>query len=146
MAQAHRLGLWQRLVNIPFRWLTRHGHGAEYRYLLTVRGRASGQPVTTPVDVMSSGGRRYLVSVYGDSNWVMNARAAGEVELVRGDSRERLAVHELPAESAAPVLHQYVEEVPVMRGRFLARHTDSDATFLPDAPQHPVFELTAIAA
>jgi deazaflavin-dependent oxidoreductase (nitroreductase family) len=48
--------------------------------LLTVRGRTTGQPRTTPVDLLERDDRRWLVATHGgaNSNWVRNLRAAGE--------------------------------------------------------------------
>src|SRR5437660_10896577 len=53
-------------------------------YLLTVRGRKSGQPRTVPVAIIKRNGKRYVGSPYGIVNWVRNLRAAGEVILTRG--------------------------------------------------------------
>ena len=50
-------------------------------HLLTVRGRKSGLPRTTPVNLIEYQGRRWLVAPYGEVAWVRNVRAAGEVEL-----------------------------------------------------------------
>src|SRR5690348_8147640 len=52
-------------------------------YLLTTRGRKSGQPRTNPVVPVEHGGRRWLVAPYGPVSWVHNARAAGRVTLTR---------------------------------------------------------------
>ena len=52
-------------------------------YVLEVRGRKSGKILRLPVDPLDLDGRRYLVCARGDSNWVRNARAAGEVVLAR---------------------------------------------------------------
>jgi deazaflavin-dependent oxidoreductase (nitroreductase family) len=52
--------------------------------LLTVRGRKSGQPRTTPVAMTEHDGKRYLVGTFGDVNWVRNLRAAGEATLRSG--------------------------------------------------------------
>lgn len=48
--------------------------------LLTVRGRKSGQPRTTPVDLFEGNGRSFLVSTHRQEscNWVRNLRAARE--------------------------------------------------------------------
>jgi deazaflavin-dependent oxidoreductase (nitroreductase family) len=67
--------------------------------LLTVPGRKSGEPRTTPVDLFERGGRRFLVSTHRQeesSYWVRNLRAAGEGVLTRGWSRRVITVVELP--------------------------------------------------
>src|SRR5215207_6804607 len=47
--------------------------------LLTVRGRTTGQPRTTPVDLLERNGRRWLVATHGgaSSNWVRNLPQGG---------------------------------------------------------------------
>lgn len=84
MARIYRQNTAARVTNWVFTTLTRLGMSASYRHLLTVRGRKTGQLRTTPVDVMETGGQRWLVADYGPANWVHNARAAGEVTLSRG--------------------------------------------------------------
>src|SRR6516165_1570672 len=51
--------------------------------VLEVRGRKSGRTISLPVDPLDLDGQRYLVCARGNSNWVRNARTAGEVVLVR---------------------------------------------------------------
>jgi hypothetical protein len=65
-------------------------------FVLEVRGRKSGRTFTLPVDPIEFEGHRYLICARGNSNWVRNARAAGEVVLVRATRRRRYAVRELP--------------------------------------------------
>lgn len=130
-----------RLVDIQFRWLASHGLGADYRYVLTVTGRATGRSYSTPVDVMDHEGRRYLVAMASSASWVRNARAAGVVELARGDSHERLGVREVGSTEAAPVLHEYVRRIRVARDRFDGGPDDPVEAFEREAAGHPVFEL-----
>ena len=67
-------------------------------YVLEVRGRNTGRSMSTPVDVLDLDGRRYLVSPRGETNWARNARAAGEVVLVRAMQRRRYTARELSPE------------------------------------------------
>ena len=78
-------------------------------YVLEVRGRKSGKIIRLPVDPLDLDGRRYLVCARGDSNWVRNARAAGEVVLARAMRRHRYAVRELPPSTRPPVLKAYLD-------------------------------------
>ena len=50
--------------------------------LLTVRGRTSGEPRTTPLAIIEVDGRRWVWSPWGDVHWVRNLRAAGEATIV----------------------------------------------------------------
>jgi hypothetical protein len=54
------------------------------------------------VDPIELEGRCYLVCARGNSNWVRNARAAGEVTLVRALRRRRYAVRELSPDTLLP--------------------------------------------
>jgi deazaflavin-dependent oxidoreductase (nitroreductase family) len=78
MARTYPRNAATQVINWVFTTMTRLGVGASYRHLLTVRGRKTGQLRTTPVDVMDTGGQRWLVAGYGPANWVRNARAAGK--------------------------------------------------------------------
>src|SRR5437667_11451694 len=53
--------------------------------LLTVRGRKSDLPRTTPVAIIELSGRRWIWAPWGGSQWVRNLRAAGQATItVRG--------------------------------------------------------------
>jgi deazaflavin-dependent oxidoreductase (nitroreductase family) len=53
--------------------------------LLTVRGRKSDLPRTTPVAIIEVSGRRWIWAPWGGSHWVRNLRAAGGATItVRG--------------------------------------------------------------
>lgn len=110
-------------------------------HLLTVRGRSSGRPWSTPVSIVRLDGERWLVAPCGERNWVRNARAAGWVELRRGRVRERLAVRETQPAEAVPVLREYVRLGRVTRPFFEVSLESSDAEWLAEAPRHPVFRF-----
>src|SRR6202040_817534 len=78
-------------------------------YVLEVRGRTTGRTISLPVDALDFEGRRYLVCARGNSNWVRNARAAGEVVLARAMRRRRYAARELPPSLRPPVLKAYLD-------------------------------------
>jgi F420H(2)-dependent quinone reductase len=46
--------------------------------LITIRGRKSGMPRTTPVAIIEVSGRRWIWAPWGEVNWVRNLRAAGQ--------------------------------------------------------------------
>ena len=137
----YRKSLWRRGLNAVVRPLARLGLTGPRTHLLTVPGRRTGRPWSTPVSIVEEDGERWLVAPYGARNWVLNARAAGWVELRRGRRSERLAVVELEAEEAVPVLRRYYELARVTRP-FFDVSLDSPATeWLAEAPRHPVFRL-----
>jgi len=106
-----------------------------------VPGRKTGKPWSTPVSIVKMGDMRWLVAPYGDRNWVRNARAAGRVELRRGRRDERLAVRELSAEAAVPVLQEYYRLGRVTHPFFGVTLASPEDEWLAEAPSHPVFEL-----
>jgi deazaflavin-dependent oxidoreductase (nitroreductase family) len=146
MAATYRLSHWRRLLNALVRGLLRVGLGPRHTYLLTVRGRRSGTHYSTPVTLVEEGTNRWLVAPYGEVSWVRNARAAGQVTLSRGRHTETLAIAELGPEEAAPVLHQYVTEVPITRPFFDAKPDAPVEAFVAEAYRHPVFHIRGASA
>lgn len=141
MAAVYRLGLGRRAANRLVRLLLRLGLIAGPTYLLTVPGRRTGRPLSTPVTLVEEGDTRWLVAPYGEVGWVRNARAAGRVTLSRGSRSETVAIRELSPAEAAPVLQRYVTRVPITRPYFDARPDSPLAAFEAEAPRHPVFRL-----
>jgi deazaflavin-dependent oxidoreductase (nitroreductase family) len=141
MAKTYRRHLGTRLINWWFRALTKLGLGASYRQILTVPGRKTGRPHSTPVDVIEVGGQRWLVAGYGPANWVLNARAHGQVTLSRGSHSETYKVKEVGAEDAIPVLRKYIAEIRVTRAYFDATPTSSDEAVAAELSRHAVFRL-----
>ncbi len=114
--------------------------------LLTVRGRKSGQPRTTPIVLSERDGKRFLIGTFGEVNWVRNLRAAGEATLTRGRRTEAIRVTELPTAEAARFLKQVVSTAPgFIRGYFDVTPDSSLEEFEREAPRHPVFLIQPLA-
>ena len=141
MAKSSRLTPLRRVANVLMRLLLRLGLAPRTTVLLTVPGRRSGTPRSTPVTLVEEDRQRWLVAPYGSVGWVHNARAAGQVELSRGRRTETVRVKELAPEAAAPVLKAYVERVPITRSYFDAAPDAPVAAFAAEAPRHPVFQV-----
>ncbi len=141
MAKAYAVTPAVRMINWLMSGMIRLGIAPDGMYLLTVKGRKSGRPYTLPVTLVEQGGYRWLVSPYGEVNWVRNARAAGEVTLRRGRVEERRAIVEADAQQSAPVLKQYLIEGPVVRPYFDVTPASPLEAFTAEAPRHPVFQL-----
>ena len=137
----YRKSLWRRGLNAVVRPLARLGLAGPHTHVLTVRGRVSGKPWSTPVSIVGDGDERWLVAPYGERNWVRNARAVGWVELRRGRRRERLRVEELGPEDAVPVLREYYRGFRVTRPFFSVSLDSPQEAWLAEAPRHPVFLL-----
>jgi deazaflavin-dependent oxidoreductase (nitroreductase family) len=57
--------------------------------LITIRGRKSGLPRTTPLAIIEVSGRRWVWCPWGDEQWVRNLRAADRATItVRGRKEE----------------------------------------------------------
>jgi deazaflavin-dependent oxidoreductase (nitroreductase family) len=141
LATTYRLTPSRRAANRVVRLLLKLGLMPGPTYMLTVPGRRTGRPLSTPVTLVEDGGNRWLVSPYGDVAWVRNARAAGQVTLTRGRRTETVPIRELNAGDAAPVLQRYVARVPITRPYFDVTPASPRAAFEAEAPRHPVFHL-----
>jgi len=145
VATVYRFGPGRRLVNRLIRGLLALGLGPRFTYLLGVRGRASGRIYSTPVTLVQEGGRRWLVSPYGEVGWVKNARAAGRVTLQRGGRSEEVALTEVDPAASAVVLKHYVTRIPIVRPYFDATPDSDLAAFTAEARHHPVFEIISLS-
>jgi deazaflavin-dependent oxidoreductase (nitroreductase family) len=81
--------------------------------VLTVPGRKSGLPRSTPMTPFEFQSGLYVVAGYPGADWVANARSAGTGTLARGRRARRVQIVELSAEEARPVLRAFPTEVPV---------------------------------
>ncbi|MGH2344078.1 MAG: nitroreductase family deazaflavin-dependent oxidoreductase [Chloroflexota bacterium] len=141
MARTFHLSTADRLNNWIFKGMLRLGIAPKGTYLLTVPGRRSGMPHSTPVIVVEHGVQRWLVAPYGAVNWVRNARAAGQVTLSRGHRSESVTVVELGPEESAPILKEYVQRIRVARPYFDAVPQAPLEAFAAEAARHPVFRV-----
>jgi F420H(2)-dependent quinone reductase len=85
-----------RLTNRVVTMLLRLGVPLGAVCLLTVPGRRSHMPRTTPVATFTFEGERYLMQGYRGADWVANARAAGQGLLGRGLRVRRVLLIEVP--------------------------------------------------
>jgi len=145
LAKTYRLTPGRRAINRIVRTLNAIGVGSECDCLLTVPGRKSGIPRTTPVTLVQEGDCRWVVAPYGDVAWVQNARAAGHVTLTRRRRSETVAFIELGPAEGAPVLQAYIKKVAVTRPFFDVTPDSPLAAFVAEAPRHPVFLILSAA-
>jgi deazaflavin-dependent oxidoreductase (nitroreductase family) len=105
---------WLKPANKVFIQMSRLGmsFGGESLVVLTVPGRKSGAPRSTPVTPMTVNGKRYVVGGVPGADWVRNVQAAGEVTLSRGRKHEHVRMVELSADEARPLLRAWPSEVP----------------------------------
>lgn len=121
--------------------MLRRGIAPGPQWILTIPGRTSGFPRSTPVAVLQTGGHRYLVAGYQTSDWVKNARAAGSAVIQRGKRVIRVQLIELPVGESPPILREFAKRVRGGRAFMSVAATGSDAEFSEAALHHPVFRL-----
>jgi deazaflavin-dependent oxidoreductase (nitroreductase family) len=124
-------------------FLTRRGVSVLGSRILAVRGRTSGQWRTTPVNLLSYEGSRYLVAPRGQTQWVLNLRAAGTGELRLGQRAEAFRGRELTEDEKIPVLRAYLKRWKAEVGVFFdgtgPDSTDDELRAI--AGKHPAFEV-----
>lgn len=121
-------------------WLTGHGISILGSRVLTVRGRKSGEPRSTPVNLLTLNGRRYLVSPRGHTQWSRNLRAAGTGTLTVGHRSEAFTATELADADKPEVLSAYLRRWKFEVGVFFdGVRPDQDDKLREIAPGYPVF-------
>jgi deazaflavin-dependent oxidoreductase (nitroreductase family) len=124
--------------------LTRAGISVWGSRVLVVRGRTSGLPRSTPVNLLTYNGQSYLVAPRGHTQWVRNLRVAGEGELKVGRRTQHFTAVEVPDEQKVEILRAYLKrwkaEVGIFFGGVGAKSPDEDLRRI--APNHPVFRIS----
>jgi deazaflavin-dependent oxidoreductase (nitroreductase family) len=125
--------------------LTRVGVSVLGSRILEVRGRASGEPRTNPVNLLTIDATQYLVAPRGETQWVRNVRADdGRCVLILGRRRTDYLATELKDEVKVAVLRAYLKrwkaEVGVFFGGVGPDSTDAELAEI--APRHPIFVLS----
>jgi deazaflavin-dependent oxidoreductase (nitroreductase family) len=111
--------------------------------ILEVRGRKSGEPRRTPVNMLTFDGATYLVAPRGHTQWVRNLRVAGEGDLLLGRRRQHFLASEVPDAEKEPILRAYLERWKWEVGQFFGGvGADSPSEELQRiAPDHPIFRI-----
>lgn len=138
MAKEYQVSGSVRFVNRIIMLLLRLGIPMQNFTILTVPGRKSGKTYSVPVNIVVENGQRWIVSPYGEVNWVKNARAAGAIKLTRGKT-ETVRLHEVDVQNGAPILKKYIQLNPITQPYF---NTPPDASldqFVGEVQNHPVF-------
>lgn len=124
--------------------LTRAGVSVLGSRVLEVRGRKTGLPRRTPVNLLTFEGKQYLVAPRGETEWVRNARAdGGRLDLLLGSRRQRYVGRELSDDDKVPVMRAYLTRWKAEVGVFFegVGPDSTDEAIREIAPRHPVFQL-----
>ena len=111
--------------------------------VLAVKGRTSGEWRTTPINLLTVDGVRYLVAPRGQAQWVRNIRVAGGGELRLGRKAEPFTVTELADADKPPIIRAYLARWGWEVGRFFEGLTKDagDKEIAAVAPGFPVFRI-----
>jgi deazaflavin-dependent oxidoreductase (nitroreductase family) len=123
--------------------LTRIGVSVLGSRVLEVRGRRSGLPRRTPVNLLTYEGRPYLVAPRGDTQWARNLRAHPHCTLYVGRRGEAYTARELADAEKPELLRAYLRRWRVEVAAFFdgVGPDASEQQLLRVAPRHPVFLL-----
>ena len=132
-----------RAANAVFRWLAEAGVSIAGTRALRVRGRKTGQLRGVVVNLMTVDGRDYVVSPRGNTQWVRNARAAGEVEMGPRWRGRTVRISEVADDAKLDLLKRYIDrwywEVKGHVGGLTPQSTDEQIRAV--VPSIPIVEL-----
>jgi deazaflavin-dependent oxidoreductase (nitroreductase family) len=134
----------KHVFNVVVAGFTRIGISIWGSRVLEVRGRTSGEPRRTPVNLLTLDGARYLVAPRGETQWVRNLRVAGGGVLIVGRRREPFRAVEVADADKRGILRAYLKRWKAEVGMFFdgVSATSSDAEVDAIAAEHPVFRLS----
>ena len=144
MADYARPGWFTRHVFNPLvAGLTRAGLSLAGSRVLEVRGRKSGEPRRTPVNLLTLDGAQYLVAPRGHTQWVRNLRAAGSGRLLVGRRSDEFSADEVDDAEKPEILRAYLRKWKWEVGAFFGGvgPDSSDDELRRIAPDHPVFRI-----
>ena len=84
-----------RLISPVLKFLLAAGVPMGFNRLVTIHGRKSGLPRTTPIAVIEVSGRRWMWAPWGEVHWVRNLRAAGRATITVRGREEDVSATEL---------------------------------------------------
>ncbi len=131
-----------RVINRIFGLLVSGGLGLSHNYLLMVRGRRSGRLYRTPVNLLITDGRMFLVAPRGETQWVRNARSSGELWLKKGKREKHFQIRELADADKPEILKLYLDRFRTTVQRYFSVQAGTEVqSFVEVASEYPVFEL-----
>ena len=98
---------WFNYTAIP--WYTSLGF-TKGTIALEIVGRKTGKPTRVSLTTVRLGRSRYLVSLYNQSQWVKNVRAAEGRATILSGGKTPVRLVEIPLGERAPILLSYVQQ------------------------------------
>ncbi|MFE3261811.1 deazaflavin-dependent nitroreductase [Nocardia sp. NPDC059091] len=117
-------------------------------HLLTVPGRKTGRPQTTPIAPVLIDGIQYLVRAYPDADWVRNARTAGHGTLTRGRHVRSVDLIEIPESERGPILREFPTQNPRGVAAFVRNglvDSETPDSFAAAARRCPLFRVAPLS-
>ncbi len=139
MASKFKMTKGRRRVNAITMWLARRGWGQQV--VLTTIGRISGEPHRVPVSPLDLTGVGYLVSPYGEVDWVRNVRANSKANVRQGRKSRDVTLAEVPTARRGDLLFRYWTDQKITRPYFDVSSDPTKADFDSDASAHPIFKI-----
>ena len=131
-----------RFLNKTFGFLVGLGLGLRHNYILQVRGRRTGRLYSTPINLLEFYGKQFLVAPRGNTQWVRNAEAGGEIVLKKGRNEERFRIRIVASGEKPEILKAYLDRFKLTVQRYFPVPVSSKpSAFAGIADQYPVFEL-----
>jgi deazaflavin-dependent oxidoreductase (nitroreductase family) len=135
-SQPGRIGSPTRLVATVRRVLSPVWRRIGIVEVLEVPDRRSGAPVRSTIRPLEIDGTTYLISIYGDTAWVRNLRAAGGGSLARRGTVRAFQAVEVDGAERDRVIGAFHAGSP--------KPVNADFDQLGDAADHPTFRVTTI--
>jgi len=135
--------LTDHVVNPTTKFLIRRGFSLRGARILSVRGRATGEWRSIPVNLLETEYGSYLVAPRGNTEWSRDLRHSGSGRLISGNQIIEFSAEEI-ADSAKPELFRtYLALWKGASDRFFngIRPDAPDSQFLAVAARYPVFRI-----
>jgi len=100
---------------------------------VAIPGRKSGTLRIAAIIPVTVGGKKYLVSTRGNSDWALNLRVAARGELRRGWNRQQFTAIEVAGAERERVVAAYRRRYGIEVNQYFEQ--------LPDLADHPTFRL-----
>lgn len=138
MAKKYEVTTGKRIISSLIATMARFGFGNFV--VLTTTGRKSGQPRAVTISPIADEEGQYLVSPYGDSAWVLNARANPSATIRRGGSESPVRLVEVSG--GKPELVKAYYEREVFARQFMDVPGEATVDDFASVPDHfPVFRV-----
>jgi hypothetical protein len=119
--------------------------------VLQVQGRHTGRPHDIPLLVTTWNNQRFVVSLFGESQWCRNLRASGEAYLLVRGSREKVRAREILGHDKQVFLGWYLRQrgnqitVPRRRGTSPSAVSPAGIEIERLASRYPIFRLGTLS-